>query len=65
MRVEPDHHAVDDGLGFVPVKAPRSRSAHACGVAPALTGPSTEPDTGNYVMVRETLALRRAFPAAR
>lgn len=40
------------------------RSAHAGGVAPVLTGSSTELDTSNYVMVRETLASRRALPAA-
>jgi len=47
---DPDHHAVDGGLALVPVKAP---SAHAGGVASALTGASIEPTTGNYVMVRE------------
>lgn len=30
-----------------------------------MTGSSTEPDTSNYVMVRETLALRRALRAAK
>ena len=30
------------------------RSAHAAGVAPALTESSTELDTSNYVMVRES-----------
>ena len=53
-RVEPDHPAVDDGLGLVPVKAPRVRSAHAGGVAPALTESSPEPRDGTCVMVRET-----------
>ncbi len=49
---EPDHHAGDGGLALVPVKAPRWRSAHARGVASALTGASTEPKTGSCVMVR-------------
>ena len=54
VRVEPDHHAVDDGLGLVPVKARRWAPTTPPAWLSALTGSSTEPRDGTYVIVPET-----------
>lgn len=59
-RTTTDHHVIDDGLALVPVKTLRSAPTTPHGVAAALTGSSTEPAAGSYVMVRAPVARKRS-----
>ena len=53
LLAEPDHHVPDGGLALVPVKARRCAPTTPPAWLAALTGSSTEPNEGSYVMVQE------------
>lgn len=60
VQVDADHHVIDGGLILVPVKGLRFAPTTPAAWLPPLTGSSTEPDVGSYVMVRAPMG--RLFP---